>query len=255
MENKTLAIFGIATYILSVMSSATDSAGNPSAPIFLIAISVLATIGFYIMAISRLWKIQKIAAILLISSAIILVILSVSQDVAPLFLNIVKIINFIAFVWSVSLFWAMSKHKDLPQRNKNITPEIGKEISWADIVNHTFRALEFDRNGTTIDQNYQVKAKSSFQPYGYLLAESPILNQKVRIPIIHRDDFLLADSVFDQPNFATMGEEKELLVTYAPKQLMGLLPNSTLKEKAKSLTKLPVDNFAFSFNLPLFLIF
>jgi len=37
--------------------------------------------------------------------------------------------------------------------------------------------------------------------------------------------------------------------------LKGLLPNSALKGKAKSLTKLPVDNFAFSFNLPLFLIF
>jgi hypothetical protein len=36
---------------------------------------------------------------------------------------------------------------------------------------------------------------------------------------------------------------------------MGPLPNSALKGKAKSLTKLPVDNFAFSFNLPLFLIF
>jgi hypothetical protein len=37
--------------------------------------------------------------------------------------------------------------------------------------------------------------------------------------------------------------------------LMGLLPNSALKGKAKLLTKLPVDNFAFSFNLVLFLIF
>jgi len=37
--------------------------------------------------------------------------------------------------------------------------------------------------------------------------------------------------------------------------LLGPLPNSALKGKAKSLTKLPVDNFAFSFNLPLFLIF
>ena len=36
---------------------------------------------------------------------------------------------------------------------------------------------------------------------------------------------------------------------------LGPLPNSALKGKAKSLTKLPVDNFAFSFNLPLFLIF
>jgi len=36
---------------------------------------------------------------------------------------------------------------------------------------------------------------------------------------------------------------------------MGLLPKSALKEKARQSTKLPVDNFAFSFNLPSFLIF
>ncbi|MCH8033942.1 MAG: hypothetical protein IH950_09350 [Bacteroidetes bacterium] len=102
---------------------------------------------------------------------------------------------------------------------KDIVPEIGKEISWADIINHAFRVLEFDRNGTAIDQNNQVKAKSSFQPYGYLLAESPILNNKVKIPIIHRDDFLLAASVFDEPKLAKFVESEELLVTYAPKHL------------------------------------
>lgn len=103
---------------------------------------------------------------------------------------------------------------------KNIVPEIGQEISWADIVNHAFRVLEFDRNGTTIDQNNQVKAKSLFKPYGYLLAESPILNNKVKIPIIHRDDFLLAASVFDEPKLAVFVVEEELLVTYAPKRLL-----------------------------------
>ncbi|MFA5767627.1 MAG: hypothetical protein WC919_06920 [Candidatus Paceibacterota bacterium] len=102
---------------------------------------------------------------------------------------------------------------------KNIVPEIGKEISWADIVNHTFRVLDFDRNGTTINENNQVKAKSRFQPYGYLLAESPILNNRVRLPIIHRDDFLLAASVFDEPKLATMVKDEEMLVVYSPKYL------------------------------------
>lgn len=101
----------------------------------------------------------------------------------------------------------------------NIVPEIGKEISWADIVNHTFKVLDFYRNGTTIDENNQVKAKSQFQPYGYLLVESPILNNRVKLPIIHRDDFLLAASVFDEPKLATMVKDEELLVVYSPKQL------------------------------------
>jgi len=102
---------------------------------------------------------------------------------------------------------------------KNIVPEIGKEISWADIVNHTFRVLDFNRNETTIDENNQIKAKSRFQPYGYLLAESPILNNRVKLPIIHRDDFLLAASVFDEPKLAAMVKDEELLVVYSPKHL------------------------------------
>lgn len=102
---------------------------------------------------------------------------------------------------------------------KNIVPEIGKEISWADIVNHTFRVLDFDRNGTIIDENNQVNAKSRFQPYGYLFTESPILNNRVKLPVIHRDDFLLAASVFDEPNLTTMIKDEELLVVYSPKHL------------------------------------
>ena len=103
---------------------------------------------------------------------------------------------------------------------KDIVAEIGREISWADIVNHTFRALELDRSDTTIEKNNQVKAKSSFKPYGYLLVESPILNNRVRLPIIHRDDFLLAASVFDEPKLAALVVDEELLVTYAPKHLL-----------------------------------
>ena len=103
---------------------------------------------------------------------------------------------------------------------KNIVPEIGREISWADIVNQVFRVLEFDRDGTIIEQNNQVKAKSLFKPYGYLFVESPIMNQKVRLPIIHQDDFLLAASVFDKPKLAELIVDEELLVTYSPKHLL-----------------------------------
>jgi len=103
---------------------------------------------------------------------------------------------------------------------KDIIVEIGREISWAEIVNHVFRVLEFDRSGTTIGQNNKVKEQNYFKPYGYLLAESPILTPKVRIPIIHRDDFLLAASVFDEPKLADLVVDEELLVTYAPKRLL-----------------------------------
>lgn len=35
------------------------------------------------------------------------------------------------------------------------------------------------------------------EPYGYLRAESPILNQPLSLPIVHRDDFILATTVYD----------------------------------------------------------
>ena len=259
MKNRTLAIFGIVTWLLSVISSAEDLTGNYTAPAALIVVSSIATLIFVIMAVIRLWKPQKVTAVLfLVLSLVSLVYVSTP----------IKIINFILFVWVISLLWVMGKHegfaktlqknsgltdeefssiqKDLEKGNhkaavqkisevqekykrnfkeatgvdaKDIIPEIGKEISWTDIVNHAFRVLEFDRNETIIDKNNHVKANSSFQPYGYLLVESPILNNRVRLPIIHRDDFLLAASVFDEPKLADLVDSEELLVTYAPKHL------------------------------------
>ena len=100
-----------------------------------------------------------------------------------------------------------------------ITPVVGRDISWSDIVRHVFRVCDFDRAGTTIGPNDEVQGASEFSPYGYLLVESPILNQHVRLPIIHRDDFLLAASVFDEPRLANVVAQGDLLVTYAPQRM------------------------------------
>src|ERR1043166_6941537 len=99
-------------------------------------------------------------------------------------------------------------------------PEVGREISWADIVGQVFKVLEFDRAGTTIGPNDKVSAPGMFTPYGYLLVESPILNQPASLPIVHRDDFLLAASVFDEPELAKLVTTDELLVTYAPEKVL-----------------------------------
>lgn len=259
MKSKQLAIFGVIAWVLSVASSAEDISGNYTAPTLFIVISSLATLVFIIMAIVRLWEAQKVTAISFLVSSIV----SFTYASSP-----INIINFILFIWVITLLWTMGKHEGLAkkfQKNSGLTgeeisavlkekqkgnykaveevltlaqerakskykevtgvdlesivPEIGKEISWADIVNHTFQVLNFDRNGTTIDGNNQVKAKSLFQPYGYLLVKSPILNNRVKLPIIHRDDFLLAASVFDVPTLVAMVEDEELLVVYSPKRL------------------------------------
>lgn len=99
-------------------------------------------------------------------------------------------------------------------------PTIGEEISWNDVYLQVFRVLEFDRAGTTTGPDGSVNSNSMFTPYGYLLVMSPIFNQSVRLPIVHRDDFLLADSVFADPTLAAAVESEELLVTYAPRKLL-----------------------------------
>lgn len=98
-----------------------------------------------------------------------------------------------------------------------ITPLIGRDISWADIVGEVFRVRDFDRAGTTIGPRGEVRAGSATEPYGYLLVESPILNQAAKLPIAHSVDFLLASSVFDEPALTHVVADAELLVTYVPK--------------------------------------
>ncbi len=259
MKNKTLVILGIIAWILSVMASAEDVSGNYTAPIILIAISAAVMLIFVITATIRLWKTQRITAILFLASSLV----SFVYISAP-----TKIINFILLIWVISLLWVMAKHdrvtknikkefglteeeilllgekwrnlssnekiqeiSDIQKKQekgfkeatgvnaRDIIPEIGKEISWKDIINHSFQILDFDRNGTIINNKKQVKSRSLLQPYGYLLARSPILNNHIKLPIIHRDDFLLVDSVFDDPKLARFIEDEELLVTYAPKHV------------------------------------
>lgn len=109
MKNKTLAIFGIGTYILSVIASASDLEGNSVAPVALIVISGIATMVFIIIATVRLWKEAKNVSVLLASSAVILFVLMVIQvltlpsygSLIIILLNIAKVINFIAFVWAI----------------------------------------------------------------------------------------------------------------------------------------------------------
>jgi hypothetical protein len=116
MKNKTLAIIGIGSYILSVITSAEDLEGNFVSPIVLIAISVILTIIFIVAATVRLWKGARYISIILASSAIILFILSVTQGVISpsygspiiILLNVTKVINFIAFVWAIVKLFKMS---------------------------------------------------------------------------------------------------------------------------------------------------
>lgn len=99
-------------------------------------------------------------------------------------------------------------------------PEVGLDVAWTIILRQLFKVLEFERAGTTIGPNDEVQTPSQVRPYGYLIVESPIQERSLRLPIIHRDDFLLAASVFDEPKVADLVREEELLVTYAPRKVL-----------------------------------
>jgi hypothetical protein len=130
----------------------------------------------------------------------------------------------VTYFLNLALFsWSMNRK--VGALLDSITSEVGKGIKWIDIVGQVCRVLEFDKGDTIIGPDNKVKATSSFKPYGYLLVESPIFNQPVRLPIVHRDDFLLAASVFDEPRLAEAIKEEELLVTYLPKRT---LPNGMM---------------------------
>jgi hypothetical protein len=88
-------------------------------------------------------------------------------------------------------------------------------MKWQKIFGEVFRINSFDKNGTIIDRD-GIHPKDNFSPYGYLICESPIIDRKVKIPIVHRDDFLLASSVFDDSKLMEEIESDEILVTYLP---------------------------------------
>jgi hypothetical protein len=93
---------------------------------------------------------------------------------------------------------------------------VGKEIIWNQIEREVLRVIDFDRTDTTIDSDYKVIAKSNITPYGFLITEWPVIERRVKVPIVHQDDFLLASSIFDDAAFLKEIQGCDILATYYP---------------------------------------
>jgi hypothetical protein len=105
----------------------------------------------------------------------------------------------------------------------SIVPVVGQHIGWEQIQGQVFRVLEFDGSGAIVGPDAIPKRKISVLPYGKLRVESPILNQPAWLPILHRVDYMLAQSAYDRPTWIGCAE---LLVTYMPKRkFLGFLPS------------------------------
>jgi hypothetical protein len=174
MKNKTLAILGIGTYILSVVSSATDSAGNSAVPVILIIISALASLVFIVMAAIRLWIQAKPLVIAFVVSQIIIFISSVCQvfffsygSTTILFLNFVKIVAVISAILVVIKLFKMSNinfkkaiesgHKlydknDEVRADKRI--ELGEKLRKAQEINDFHDEISAIRNKGLKSENF-----------------------------------------------------------------------------------------------------
>lgn len=107
---------------------------------------------------------------------------------------------------------------DFLKKNTDDELLVGKSITWKESINIIFRIIYFDRNGTVINKVGSVKTKSVFEPYGFLIVENPAFSKNVKLPILHKNDFLLADSIFGDPNFCGIENTKDFLVTYRPQK-------------------------------------
>ena len=95
---------------------------------------------------------------------------------------------------------------------------IGQNITWLDIIGKVLKVMHFDKAGSIIDATGKIQMKNKLGPYGYLYVGSPDYEKPLLLPIIHKDDFLLASSVFDDTELSKQLKDFELLVTYVPKE-------------------------------------
>lgn len=126
--NRALALYGIGTYIFSVIASTSDLEGNPVFPVAIILISGIIGFLFFVMAVIRLWKSARTVSIVYALSSICYIILSVAQEItsssygSPVIIscNIAMTIHFIAFVWVIVRLFkteqtgATASHKQPP---------------------------------------------------------------------------------------------------------------------------------------------
>jgi len=118
MRNRTLAIFGIISYLLIVIISIEDEEGSLLAPGWLIIIAGIVLTLFYVLALKRLWKYRfKFEFGFLLFSVIAYTIFSEIVEIAspvyrsPIIIlnNVTKIVHLIAYFWAIMILWVLDK--------------------------------------------------------------------------------------------------------------------------------------------------
>src|SRR4051812_11866775 len=103
MSNKKLALMGIVSYLLEVLTSATDQQGNSVVPIYLVLISGILALTYFIFVVRHLWRKARPDLFVYIIVTVLLIILSIIQQAGAssygspfvIFLNLTKVANFL----------------------------------------------------------------------------------------------------------------------------------------------------------------
>ncbi len=88
---------------------------------------------------------------------------------------------------------------------------IGQGIRWEDVKGQVFHVLDFTPNASV--EGGKVRANSRFTPYAMLTVESPVYQEPLTMPVLHRLDFLHLWKCFQEQ---AVGATEELMVSYEP---------------------------------------
>ena len=58
-----------------------------------------------------------------------------------------------------------------------------------------------------------------YDPYGYLSVTNPNYLETYKLPIIHKDDYLLVEEFFTNPQFNKTIDSNDFLVVYRPREI------------------------------------
>lgn len=125
MRNKTLAIFGIASYLLSVYASQTNTEGVSTAPTYIVIVSGIAAFVYTVLATIRLWKYWKLISILFGGTSLLFFAMEVMQvTLSPadgttliLIINITKVINLLLYFYVIFLLFRLDKYQALSEQS------------------------------------------------------------------------------------------------------------------------------------------
>jgi len=125
MRNKTLAIFGIVSCLLSVYASQTDTEGTSTAPVYIVILSGIVAFVFTVLATIRLWKFSRQISILFGGTSLIFFGMEILQvTLSPsdgttliLIINITKVVSLLLYFYVIFLLFKIDKYQALSEQS------------------------------------------------------------------------------------------------------------------------------------------